>query len=784
MSKIILLAGANIRKTKGHTISLLLMFFISAMLLNIGMLIFNNFGSYFDSMAEELHSADVYYLIPEAFYNDRIDAYLKEHDNIKELADEETLWGTASMKFRSDFEDGRAILICDMEKERSLSRYKFIGQHLPAEGMSVYLPYIFQLDGGYKLNDTLEMTFKNKSFTFTVKGFIEDVLFSSPETGPVGFYVSHDSYEKIYKELGEDYKARLIFTKQKEVNKEIEAGIRSLIDIKDDYKVLGVANKFFSLDLPLIEMSRVLIPNMISVMVVSFAAIIVVVCLIVIRFRINNSIEEDMTKIGSLKAVGYTSRQIILSIAAQFTVIALIGSISGIGISYLTIPALSDVFARQSGLYWVQGFDGGVSGFSLMLILLIVGAVAILSARKIKKLHPIIALRGGIVTHSFRRNHIPLHKSRGALPFVLAIKSMVQNRKQSIMIAIILIAVSFAQSFAVIMFYNTTIDATAFLETPGIELSNALAVLRKDENQAAVYEQIGRMEEVRKIQYIDETTVNVDGIEILAFVMGDYSCKETVTVYEGRYPKHGNEVALAGYLSAILKKEIGDEVTISLGDRKEAFLVTGLSQGAYMGGMNISLTYEGMLKLSPDFSQQSLNIYLNKGEDAGSFVEKLRESFGEAIISSLNMDENMEDGAEIYTSIVSKLGIAILLITMAVVMLVLYFVINSSVVRRRRELGIQKAIGYTTLQLMNQLSISFLLPIILGVGIGSYLGASQTNNIMSMAQRSMGIMRSNYIVIPTVIAAFGLATVLLSYLTSILITYRVRKISAYALVTE
>ena len=203
-----------------------------------------------------------------------------------------------------------------------------------------------------------------------------------------------------------------------------------------------------------------------------------------------------------------------------------------------------------------------------------------------------------------------------------------------------------------------------------------------------------------------------------------------------------------------------------------------------MGGMNASIRYDGIIKLNPNFKQQSLQIYLNKGVNAGEFVKKLENLYGDSLISTLDMDKNMELGMGVYTSIVSKVGIAILVVTIAVVILVLYFVINSSVIRRKRELGIQKAIGFTTFQLMNQLSLGFLPPIIVGVCIGCVVGITQTNAIMSVAQRAMGIMKANYIITPVWIALFGVAIVIVSYITSMLITYRIRKISAYALVSE
>ncbi|WP_342435466.1 hypothetical protein NSS79_17490 [Paenibacillus sp. FSL L8-0436] len=57
----------------------------------------------------------------------------------------------------------------------------------------------------------------------------------------------------------------------------------------------------------------------------------------------------------------------------------------------------------------------------------------------------------------------------------------------------------------------------------------------------------------------------------------------------------------------------------------------------------------------------------------------------------------------------------------------LTFTVNSNVFAHQSglmwgELGIQKAIGFTTCQLMNQLSLGFLPPIIMGVLLGSIAG--------------------------------------------------------------
>ena len=183
--------------------------------------------------------------------------------------------------------------------------------------------------------------------------------------------------------------------------------------------------------------------------------------------------------------------------------------------------------------------------------------------------------------------------------------------------------------------------------------------------------------------------------------------------------------------------------------------------------------------------RQSLYIYLDKGTDAEKFVAELENKLDKSMLpAAINFDKEMAEGMASYQKIVAAMGLAMLVITLLVVTLVIYFVISSSVIRKKRELGIQKAIGFTTYQLMNQLSISFTNPITIGAVIGTLLGAFYTNPMMSLSMKSMGVMKAGFIVDPYWVISFGAATIVFSYLLSMLITWRIRKISAYALVTE
>jgi len=794
VKKLLMLALANIRKTKSASITLVVMFIIASSLMNIGLLVVINYGNFFNTLKEELSPTDVYYMMPEALYTDEVDSYIDENEHIEKVQKNDVLWIGADILSKGK-EQPYTILFSNMDEEREVSKWKYVGEHLPAEEMSVYIPDVFKAVSGYQLNDKIDLKYieedteEEKTLSFTVRGYTEDIFFSSTDTGCMGFYLTDETYNKVEDILSNPkYHAKVVFTDVDELKniKVVESGIREILNLNSASMMSGdISTMFIAIDLELVEMSRCMMASMVSAMMVVFAMVIVIVCLLVVRFRIVNSIEEDIMKIGSLKSIGYTSRQIITSILLQFLMIAGVGIVIGIAVSYPTLPAVSAVFEQQSGLKWEQGFDAVISSATFLIIFLIIAFVALFASSRISKLSPIKALRGETTSRKYKRNHLPLEETGGNLPIMLAFKSVLQSMKQNIMISVILIAVTFAGAFGVIMYYNTTVDTKAFAEIPGMEICNVMAVINPEKDHESAVKTIEGIDNIRKAQFLDEVRVKVEGNEVAAFVMEDYSTKETVLVYEGHYPEQKNEITLAGILAERLEKTIGDTVTVGFGNKEETFEVVGLSNGSSMGGMNTSILAEDFKRLNADYSPQSLYIYLDKGTDADVVVNDLKNTLDkETLLGATNFDEVWEAGMASYVNIVATMGLVMLIITLAVVALVLYFVISSSLIRKKRELGIQKAIGFTTFQLMNQISISFTAPIIIGAIIGSLLGAFYTNPMMSSVMKGMGVMKVGFIVDPYWITAFGLGTILFSYLLALLITLRIRRISAYALVTE
>jgi len=794
ITKYILMAGTNIRKNKSASITLIIMFIISALLLNAGLLVALNYGRFFQDLKEELNPADAYYFFPDAIYTDEVNDYMDTREHVISAQRHEALYLNAQIDSKSA-EKSYQVMFSRMREAREISKWKYVGEYLPPDDMSVYVPDIFKSVNGFKLNDLLTLEYEDKhtgekrALVFTVKGYIEDIFFSTSDTGFLNFYVTDNVYESVGEILqNANYKGHVVFTDLDELKSVsiIESDLRELLKLKTSSLTAGDPSQMLvTVDIELVELARCMMASIVSVMMVVFALIIVAVCILVVRFRISNSIEDDMMKLGSLKSVGYTSGQLIRSIILQYGIIAAIGSIIGIAASYPVLPAVSLVFEQQSGLKWEQGFDGLISFGALAVMLAAVILVSVIAARKVTALSPINALRGETASKRSKKNRVRLENAKGSASFVLAIKHAAQNMKQSATIAVIVAAVTFTGTFGVIMLYNTSVDTEAFQKVPGYEICNAIAVLNPAVDTSGAVTEIRNMADVKKAQFFDEVKVGIEGLEVTTFVMEDYSEKETIHTYDGRYPEAAFEIALAGVLAERIGKKVGDAVTVSVGSVNNTFKVVGLSNGSSMGGQSMSMRTDDYLSLNPAFKPQSLFVYLDDGADTAGFIERLKETFSKDVLMGVsNFDELMAEGMASYQNIVSILGVVMFIITLIVVALVLYFVIGASVIRRKREFGIEKALGYTTPQLMNQLAVCFTIPIILGAAAGALACALYINPIMSIPMKFMGIMKAGFVVNSVWVIVFGAATIVFAYVISLLAAYRIRKISAYALVTE
>ena len=773
MKRIFLLAKANIRKSKGQMIILVVLFLIAAMLMNVGFALLFNFSNYFEEMADDLNTSDALVLISQNLWTAETEQLLYESSTEFEKLDVLFIFGEIPMG-----ENGNMVLsqfiFSDVNEERNLSQWKLVSDSMPLDADSAYIPYGLYIHG-HELGDDFVIETSNGLVNFTIHGHTESILIDGVNTA-ANIFLPTDQFQQLFDDFP-DYHGYLIFANGVD---NIRGLLFELEELSGFPAGLDASEAIGGITIEDITMFRTMMANMTAMIMVVFTLIIAFVSLFVVRFRIQNSLEEDMPKIGSLQAIGYTSKQIKHSVILQYVLIILFASIIAIVPTIFLLPMIGEVLATQSGIFWRPGITPEFYALTTVILVFLVWIGTTISARGIKKVTPVSALRGEItVGKKAKLNRMPLSKSRLSLIPSLASKSVFQGLRQSTMMFLILLAVSFVAMISLTIFYNATIDLTAFEVIPGGERANSAIAFRPDEDLYAMREEIIALPDVRDAQFHDFTQTIISGEFSLISVMDDFDRRVTQNIHRGSFPSADNEIALSGLAADRFNVDVGDEVT--LGADEIPFIVSGIFSGM---GEDAKVIIDGMRRAHPEFTQGSLNIYLHPEVDAATFTENLGEQFGDQSFLVIDVDAQFEEGAGTFASILSLVGIAILGIAIFVILLILYLVIGATIVRRHRDLGIQKAIGYTTGNLMYQISLAFSLPIISGAVIGVLLGILYARPLLNVAMRPMGVLAANLLVNNAWLIIAGVIIIVLAIGLSLLVTWRIRKISAYKLVTE
>lgn len=788
MGKIFRLAMANIRKGKGQASSFILIILIGALMLYLGMVTAFEYVNNFDKKAEQLCSPDLVFSAQtdSRGFVEEFTGRLLEDDRVAEVESGPALIADCKFSYGGG-EQNRVAVVLDKSRDVKLAKWAMVEESGLTGEYAIYLPYLFQTAGVSGIGDDFDITFNRlglpeEKMRFTVAGFYEDTYFSTINNTTTGFLMDHEGYERLAEALGDSVRGTLVSVNA--VN--AEDAERIVSNYKTIMKELLPAGRIGdSSHYEVVKSARTITSSIGSIVIVAFSILLIAIALVVVKFRIGNSVEEEMQNIGALKAIGYTSRQIILSFLIQFSFLALIGSLLGLLGGFLVLPLLSHMFATQTGILWKLAFSvpaalATVAGIQLPVLL-----VAFMSANRVRRLHPITALRFGVTTHSFRRNPFPLEKARGSLNLLLAAKQLAHNKVRSFLVGAIIAVVTFAAVFAGVLYMNISVKEEIFLNLTMGDTVNVRLRAETEEYAAELLAEVRAEENVKKsFYYFEGTAVCEDDYEVYCYVADDFEQVENRGWnYKGRFAKYENEVCLGGLLAKKLGKDVGDTLTLRLNDVEQEYLITGLIQGSNYLGQDLCLTGDGYRRLAENFRYTDISVYLREGTDSAAFIEGM-EASSDNIALSINREALVKSSMGIYSVIIGILAKIIDLITALVVVLVLYLVIKTTLNRQKRELAIKKAIGFTTGQLALQNACSFLPVIMAGSAAGCVCGYLLINPFLSLLFAQVGLVKVEFLIPAAMLAGIFAAITGVGFTVSLLVSARIRRITPYTLLCE
>ena len=765
MRKSVLIARSNLRRAKGQAAAIVVLILIAAVMLNLWLMLAMDYKANFDRHHDRLHDGHV--TLAADSDTPEFRAFLTRELEGDSRAAQFRLDSCMHMVAKFDYNGGELnsemiFLDKDTALSRSIGRAEIVEEGGGSSG--VYLPLLYKTDE-IALGKSIEISIGGNPVTYTVCGFFNGAMMGSHNCAMMELVMTKDKYEEL-EALG--YAPQAVLCSVRLVDKSESQTFEA--DLKT-----AVSGQFPGV--------RYISQMICSAIVSAMAFFVLLIALIVIASNIINYIQVNMKDLGALKAVGYTSGQLVRSLLAQFLGVALAAALAGVGLSYALFPGLNAMMIQQTGIPYAMRFLPLPFALTLAILGSAVALAVWLAARRMRKIEPITALRAGLSTHNFKRNHVPLDKTGVPLDLALALKTTLSGVKHNVTIAATMLVLSLVVVFSGLMLENMIWDMEPFLNLIVGETADSCINVQADVEDEFLAALLADSRVEKAYLYNSVAVGHVDGVELLATMCDDFSkLNNQGVVFDGRFPKFDNEVAVAAKYAREQGLAIGDEMELTSNGRRASYLITGFTQVTNNLGKDCLLTRAGYERLG---ALANTSYYLNlSGEaDVAGFNGEIKERFGDGVNAVINIQSTVDAAAGVYVTLMTVIVVAILALSAVIIAFVLYLLVRTMLNRKNRDYGIMKALGFTTGQLVLQTALSFMPTTIASTAVGLTLCGFIINPLTAVFLSGIGIVKCTFTVPVGFIAAAGAGLVLFAFAILCLLSLRIGKITPRTLLS-
>ena len=516
MNKIKSQVSYNLKKDKKSYISFGIVVLITAIMLNLALVLVFQVDNAYDKKLEKMNTATINVCIPKAQNTNVLMSDIEALEDVSEVVCREAVFLEAVVNDFRGTDFSMNTMFYNIDEIRDINKLEIKEESVEMTEQSIYLPLYVASFGEFGLEDEIVYEVLDKKHTFLVSGVLEEMQYGNYGKGLMGAYLP----ENVYNEFAREYEENVV------IEYSIIAGDGT--DIKDLYNEIvklldeqGIT-MLTSCDKESTKDTRTMVCNLLIFVLLVFALVILLVSVFLCKFRISISIEEDMINMGVLKALGYTGNMIIGSMVLPYILVTVIAALFGVIASYGILPILSEVLTLQAGFSFNLLFDIKALICVEIILVLIVVVFTYTGAKRIKKLQPINAIRGNGEVKKFK---------------------IFVNAKQNVLLFSVSFVLTILVAFASTLFYNVIVKPNNFISTLSEEMPDI--ILYPDEKyKDYIINDLSNFSSVENVLEYTVGVVNIDDEPITVFACEDFSKVSNDLCYLGENPKEKNQIAL------------------------------------------------------------------------------------------------------------------------------------------------------------------------------------------------------------------------------------------------
>ncbi|MCM1386180.1 MAG: ABC transporter permease [Bacillus sp. (in: Bacteria)] len=612
---------------------------------------------------------------------------------------------------------------------------------------------------------------------FTLKGYDKDALFGSSVIDLTRFLISENDY--------------LLFDTPD------KTAFFSLMAYTEDENFM---DKFNNLDLKTstninrsgVKMMYVM-DTLIAAVVLVVSICLILISMVILRFTINFTMNEEFREIGVMKAIGIANGKIRALYLIKYLAISIIGASVGLTFSFPFGRLLLESVSRNIII------TGGNNFYYNIIFAIVAAGIVVLFAYlctgKVKKFSPIDAIKNGETGERYTKKSfirlsgsffppVPFMALNDILSGVKKYLSMILIFTLGLLLIIIPVnTINTLQSDSLISLFNMA-DCDLFITQELLFSSNGhnkeMAEEKLSEVRQILYDNHIEADVFQEIMFRFTTSHNGKKCSSVAF-QGIGGVMTTQYSYlEGTPPQHSGEIALSHIVADNIKANIGDTVEVNIGDESRSYIVTAIYQSMNNLGEGIRF-YQGE-ELNYDFAAGSFGVQILYHDSPDKETKAARKE----LLQKAYPDNNVHTPGEYVSYMTGDIAgqledvkTLILAIVICINVLVALLMVKSFITKEKGEIAILKAVGFQNTSLIAWQSMRIGIVLLIAILINTAVSAPLSKLIIEPIFKMIGAYSITFDIIPLeVYVIYPLAVLMATVLAAVIGALQLRKISA------
>ena len=703
--EIFTLLKANIRHKKGSFVSIIILMILISMSLTAILSLKDNCKKGVEDALNQVNAGNLNVYIKEQNKSYELIQSVLNNDMVKDVKDY-TIIPCSSQEVNGNKYKNSEWFMGKLRPEIKLLNSELNGYENNVPKLKkgeIYIPQGICTDLECSVGDIVKAHTIAGEIQLKIAGIIVEPISGSAVIGWKQVFISDEDFDKFYDECKqietEDNTADYYFLKiykadncelsdsqfKRQLNLET-----SIIDNADGTMTKTAIIHYVSL-----------FPDIICSILMVFIGFLMIVVLIVVWHSISTGIEMDYVNLGVLKSQGFVKRKIQTVFALQYLSAQIVGITFGMILAFPLTTAFGSVFQPITSILAESHISIGKSLLIMLGVLLVSGLFIVLITEKIGRISPVRALSGGHEEIYFD-SRIKAPISKKVLAPSLALRQFTSNKRQYI--GIILIVTILVFFMATIMILGNSANSKSAIEAMGeiyTELNMTFNKVIYDDTLKEIENIIEKYSVIEKKYYLNSSYFSINGEELYCLI---YKNPEAIpSISKGRGPLYDNEIVITDIVADELNLKMGDKVAVSHNNKKGEYIISGLYQSMSDIGLCFAISLDGAKKLGIE------DIYwagysLSDPSKSEQIAEYLKEKYGDifevqaAKIGNVNATYNIA---------INAMKAIIYLFSIIFVLVVVHMICSKTFLREKTDIGIYKALGFTSGNLRLQFSFRF-----------------------------------------------------------------------------